>query len=398
MQRFLYISLMLVAASAGAATLIVDDDKVQCPNAAFISISVAAAAANPGDIIRVCPGLYLEDVQITKQLTFLGASNGKNQKKRCGEIPDQTHDSIVTSIGNGFDVQADNVVIDGFVFQSSSNGVILRSDGNEVANNRFRSNHSALSGVNSGLIQTVTVIEENCFQGDDFGTSGFFKNTRIEDNSFDHDGGIFANTVFPIPIENANLSILRNEFDHAGLTGAASIDITGATDLVISGNDISHPQFRGISVSEGLRVIIRDNKLQDGPGDGIAVSSGQRQESEDILVEKNEVTGFPLSGILVQGLSDSSIADNSIRDNGQSGIEFFACNSILVSRNRAKRNGVDGIRVDAFSSGNTIEQNHLSENVEHDAHDDSVGSGTAGTNNLWIKNKCKTENRPGLCH
>ena len=39
------------------SVLIVDDDKVQCPNAQFTSISAAVAAAAPGGTIRVCPGL-----------------------------------------------------------------------------------------------------------------------------------------------------------------------------------------------------------------------------------------------------------------------------------------------------------------------------------------------------
>jgi hypothetical protein len=65
--------------------------------------------------------------------------------------------------------------------------------------------------------------------------------------------------------------------------------------------------------------------------------------------------------------------------------------------NHIRQSGRDGIRVDAASNGNTIEQNVIRENGEHDAHDDSVGPGTAGTANFWINNKCETENRPELC-
>jgi len=52
--------------------------------------------------------------------------------------------------------------------------------------------------------------------------------------------------------------------------------------------------------------------------------------------------------------------------------------------------------VDAGSSGNTIEDNFLVFNGEHDAHDDSLGTGTAGTANVWRRNRGRTENRPGL--
>jgi len=46
---------------------------------------------------------------------------------------------------------------------------------------------------------------------------------------------------------------------------------------------------------------------------------------------------------------------------------------------------------------NTIERNVIRQSGEHDAHDDSVGAGTGGTANLWMENKCETENRPELC-
>jgi len=49
------------------------------------------------------------------------------------------------------------------------------------------------------------------------------------------------------------------------------------------------------------------------------------------------------------------------------------------------------------SSNNRIVSNTMRQNDEHDAHDDTVGAGTAGTANYWIDNNCKTENRPGLC-
>jgi hypothetical protein len=53
-------------------TLFVDDDKMQCPNATFMSIQAAVLAASAGDLINVCPGTYQEQVKITKRLTIQG--------------------------------------------------------------------------------------------------------------------------------------------------------------------------------------------------------------------------------------------------------------------------------------------------------------------------------------
>jgi pectin methylesterase-like acyl-CoA thioesterase len=46
------------------APLVVDNDKVECPKAAFTTIQAAVNAATPGDTIRVCAGVYAENVVI----------------------------------------------------------------------------------------------------------------------------------------------------------------------------------------------------------------------------------------------------------------------------------------------------------------------------------------------
>src|SRR4029079_472590 len=48
----------------GPHTYIVDTDRLQCPNAQFTTIQSAVAASGPGDLIRVCPGTYSEQVDV----------------------------------------------------------------------------------------------------------------------------------------------------------------------------------------------------------------------------------------------------------------------------------------------------------------------------------------------
>jgi pectin methylesterase-like acyl-CoA thioesterase len=59
--------------------LIVDDDKMQCPNAQFMSINAAVLAASPGATIRVCPGVYRESVLVDKALTLQGQGSKVRQ-------------------------------------------------------------------------------------------------------------------------------------------------------------------------------------------------------------------------------------------------------------------------------------------------------------------------------
>ena len=41
--------------------------------------------------------------------------------------------------------------------------------------------------------------------------------------------------------------------------------------------------------------------------------------------------------------------------------------------------------------------NQVSDDAEHDCHDEAVGTGTAGAANVWEHNHAESENRPSLC-
>src|SRR5919201_3950238 len=64
LRRFITLSSALICVSANvpifAATIVVDNDFADCPQADFNSIQAAVAAAQPGDKILVCPGVYVE--------------------------------------------------------------------------------------------------------------------------------------------------------------------------------------------------------------------------------------------------------------------------------------------------------------------------------------------------
>ena len=55
------------------STLSVDDDRVQYPAAGYTSIQSAVDSAEPGDTVRVYPGLYNEVVTVAKRLTLVGS-------------------------------------------------------------------------------------------------------------------------------------------------------------------------------------------------------------------------------------------------------------------------------------------------------------------------------------
>jgi hypothetical protein len=75
---------LLLASSAQAATLTVDDDRIDCPTAQYTSIQAAVDAAATGDTVAVCAGDYEEGsgaqgtnaITISKSIILKGAGAG----------------------------------------------------------------------------------------------------------------------------------------------------------------------------------------------------------------------------------------------------------------------------------------------------------------------------------
>src|SRR3984893_10366668 len=101
--------------------LLVDDDKVQCPAATFTSIQAAIDAASPGDLIRVCPGAYREQLSINKSLSIEG-DNGAIVLP--GNMTVNATGSSGTPIAAAILVKdAANVEIEGLIVDTANSGV-----------------------------------------------------------------------------------------------------------------------------------------------------------------------------------------------------------------------------------------------------------------------------------
>jgi hypothetical protein len=156
----------------------------------------------------------------------------------------------------------------------------------------------------------------------------------------------------------------------------------------------------GLLGPAGPGNVIAYNRVVDNPGHGIfnALTGGSR-------IHHNHVrhNGFradrPGHGIFLSGPGTTQVlvAHNRIQTSTLDGISLANGDSNQIRRNHSRGNCRDGIRADSASTDNTISRNQLRRNAEHDCHDDSVGGGTAGTANFWIRNHGRTENRPGLC-
>src|SRR5262249_3932381 len=102
------------------------------------------------------------------------------------------------------------------------------------------------------------------------------------------------------------------------------------------------------------------------------------------------------------GATGNVVRKNRVALNGtgatkMDGISLEDADSNRVEENSSDQNGRDGLRADVASTGNQIAENRAKGNGEHDCHDDSVGTPTAGTANQWVDDQGDTQNKPGLC-
>jgi hypothetical protein len=229
----------------------VDDDRVQCPFAAYTTISEAVAAAANGDQIDVCAGTYTETVTVNKFLTLRGAQAGVDARTRTGQP-----ESILNSPGGAFSVTASNVTIDGFTVQEGSaaplaNGITLAANrsGHHILNNIIRDNTFGLYLNSNGAIQSI--VRFNLFDS----------NNRA--------GAAGGNAIYSDQ-GAANVLIDQNRF--TGHTSAAMVFAGTQSNITVSSNQLVTDNSMVFFNSSG--VVITGNAVTGSQGSVIFIGGG----------------------------------------------------------------------------------------------------------------------------
>jgi len=419
LRRFAILSSVLVCFStsgpAFAATLVVDDDFLDCPQADYNSIQAAVLVAQPGDKILVCPGTYAESVLINKSDLRIEAQAAPGEVVLQGTRAQPFGFHLLNTTGvllQGFMVRGfgrGNIRIEGSAdpLEGISSGNTLRknvttdagTDGIQVVNSSanvveqnisFNNLGASSDGIfvcgvpgnaptdpcsnPSGAASSGNIIRHNQTSGNRIG---------IHLNGTGPDNVVFGNETFDNRM--AGISLLRSGQAEPGGTG----------NVVFRNDSYRNPDgIRTIVLSNGN--VIENNHVFEN-GRGILIGNSNR------VTARNNRSKSNIVGIRLQnGAANNLVEKNEVFQNTEDGIQLeggpLVVTNNFVQLNLIRQNGRDGIRANAASAGNTIERNVIGESAEHDAHDDSAGAGTGGTANFWINNKCETDNRLGqLC-
>jgi hypothetical protein len=290
----LFFLTVLGVQGAAAATLLVDDNNVECPAATFTSIQAAINAAGPGDTIQVCAGTYVEgtvfpveNLVLSKSLTLLGAQAGVDARGRVAASEsivrpfNPTVRTLELRTGSAFSI------IDGFTFLG-------------------------LPGANRGIESTSGP------------TDGLqLLNNRIVGYT---DNGVFLNR------DGINITVNQNDFDGTGKTSAGGLfhlDTDNFDGLWFTNN-------RVVNAITGTGFFVDGNRNVD-------MGSGRRPQFTGNFIDRNN-TGVNLG---VRAWGDGPIAGNTISNNNFDGLQGGPKNS-LIEKNIFDRNGRNGLALTSF--------------------------------------------------
>lgn len=328
--------------STNDGMIVVDNDGLDCPNWDYPTIQLAVDNAQPGDKIKVCPGLYVEQVTIpaTKPgLTLF--SEGAFQA--VIQAPPAMFDPKAIVRVNG----AHDITIRHFTIRGPGGGPC----------------DSIRYGVRVDTNGSALITDNHITEIRDIGTSGCQNGIGVDIGRVSVDG--------PTSGSGTVVHNLIDNYQKGGVlvsNGGSSAEVA-YNEVVGIGPTPSIAQ-NGIQVSAGAYGDVHHNKVSQNnyatPG----------TESTGILLYSNPVARAHHNELF---LNDSGVTTWVVNNN-----------NVEMSYNNARNNDY-GVVAYNPSTNVLISYNKAFDNFVFDCRDDNP------TPNSWIKDLGRTENQPGLC-
>jgi hypothetical protein len=301
---------LLASETAHAGAISVDNGDAACSDATgvpYCTIGAAVAAAGPGDMINVYPGVYAESVDLSTMgtpgdITLATVNDDGLPSPGTASIEPLAGSAIWTS-----DVFPGQITIDGFVANDAAtfSGISLRLGDAAVVRN-VTANGNAEDGLQIDANNHAITVENSTFN-DNFG-DGF--------NPFD--------TTAPLIVSN----VTANGNAEDGMELNVSGDVT-VVEVTANGSQGIGFGGDGIAISTVGEVQIYGVVANNNLNDGISTDSG------------TSTTG--VAGLT--GPSSVLLEDSSAAGNGDDGFEFDATGSVTVTRSFGFENGDDGFDI-----------------------------------------------------
>ena len=337
----------------GKPQLVVDDDKVECPNAAFTRIQDAVDAATPGAAIRVCKGNYAEQVAIHKPLTIAADSGAVlmpgAMQPNATSLLDGSPFATAIVVADTTDVSIEGLIVDG-----ANNGLTRCSP--RLFGIAFQNASGEISHVAIRNFKLGTGLG-GCQSG-----GGGSSNVEIEKSSI-HDfqkNGITANEV------GTRVSVQGNVVTGIGPTSGAAqngIQIGFGAGGAISKNTVTN-NLRSPCTAVGTCSDVATNILVT-QSDGVEVTDNDvgisqvgifLHGNEGLVAQNKTFASSVFDGIRLEG-DGNRVRHNQVFNGAESGI-FIAGDNNVVEHNKITEAAV-GILKETGSLGNLIRFNQV---------------------------------------
>lgn len=347
--------------TASKAQLVVDDDKVECPNAGFTRIQDAINAASPGDHIRICKGTYAEQLAIRKALDIDADSGAVLMPNVMQQNTTSLFDGtpIATAI---LVADTTGVSISGLTVDGANNGVSGCSPDLEGITFQNASGNVARAAIRNFKLGAGL---GGCQSGTGFfvqSGGGKISRVEIEDCTIRdfQKNGITANEIGTTAI------IRRNVVTGIGPTPAIAqngIQIGFGASGAIAKNVVTNNLYSACSAVATCTAVATNILVTQS--DGVEVSGNRAGISQVAIfvdgngaeVERNETFATSVfDGIRVEG-NQAEIRRNRVFNGAESGIFVMGNNNVL--EDNVITEAAIGILKETGSTGNMIAMNRF---------------------------------------
>jgi hypothetical protein len=347
----------------------------------YATIQQAVNAVPSGSTIRICPGKYHEQVEITEKLTILGIANATSDAvvvlppttgmvANTVDVDDPTlpiaaqiwvHDttgpvsiSNITVDGSNNQISGCAPDLQGILFQSASgtlNHVAVRNETLGAGLGGCQSGEGIFVQTATGLASTVTIeassvhsYNKNGITGNDAGTTLTVMGNYVQGAGVVPSGGAAQNGIqlgFGATGKIISNTVIDNIY--GDITIAASADILLFDTAETSGATVT---TNTLGNSQLPIALVTDTP---GVGDGVSVTS-------------NKIFGTSSFDAIDACTNGNSIKSNTIYNSAESGIHLDAScggtgNTNIATGNTIVESFCAGVLSDSGTTGNTIAPN-----------------------------------------
>ena len=341
--------------AVASQTHLVSTNQRICPTAQYTSIQAAIDASLPGDVINVCPGVYDEQIVISKPVTVKGVTVNS-----LGIALLQP--TVLTSTGGGSDIAVVSVL--------NTDGVHLLNIGVDASKNNVSDCAPTLSAVH--FLNSSGEIRNDAITGAKLTSPGAC--TTLSGNGY---GVLLESTgagSYWVLVQGNSI----HDYSKEGVRAIGNGITATVTGNVITGLGPAGGYFFqfGVFIRDGAVGLIKGNQIAEGDCGTLNLNDCFNARSE---------------GVVLRAVGDGSVVDHNVISRAQSGIFINNANKVRITNNLiGEISALDGI--DAQGMSNSLLRNNSIVGVTPLANQNCgivefPGTGSAGgteQNNLII--------------